>query len=199
MLLPVVAIVAVVAVFGVDKVIDTVTGVFGGGGTEIIAEGEFSIMVSSADEKKVKSCQARQVIQQKQCNNLKVVVIDAKKMPYIGRGIREAWESGLPGLLIMNRANEDVNRAASCRSKRYQRNYQGTSCDEYPMAPTDEGGENAHVEEVPKRENLCQGGTVRWQYPKDGDKFLVVISNPGSIAPQSYVGVDIAKDQICPT
>ncbi|MDQ3402935.1 MAG: NucA/NucB deoxyribonuclease domain-containing protein, partial [Actinomycetota bacterium] len=190
LLLPVVAIVVVSVMFGVDMVIDTAIGIFGGvvGATKIIGEGDYQIMVSSGDESKVENCTARQVIQQKQCDDLKIVVIDAKKMSFISRGIKEAWESGLPGILTMNRAREDVNRAASCRSKRYKKNYLGTSCDEYPMAPTEQGGHNAHVEEVPKRENLCQGGTVRWQYPRDGENFLVVISNPDNIAPGPYRG-----------
>ncbi|SDD22464.1 protein of unknown function [Actinokineospora iranica] len=166
----VVATVGAVLVFGAQTVWNTVTGWFTGG-TEIIADGEYSFMIASEDKSKVKKCSAREVVTERQCDGLRIVVFDARKMPYIARGIGEAWESGLPAVLTMDRAKEDVNRAASCRSKRYKKNYPNTSCDEYPMAPTEEGGERAHMEEVPKRENLCQGGTVRWQYPEDGKRF----------------------------
>lgn len=63
------------------------------------------------------------------------------------------------------------------------------------MAVTDEGGSGARTAEVPKRENLCQGGLYRPQYPADGERFIVVIANPGLMASNDFAGRDIAKDQ----
>ncbi len=64
---------------------------------------------------------------------------------------------------------------------------------------TDQGGSSARTEEVPLRENKCQGGTLRQAYARagiiEGDDFIVVISNPDKIASEGYTGVDIAKEQ----
>jgi hypothetical protein len=65
------------------------------------------------------------------------------------------------------------------------------------MAPTDQGGKGARAEEVPGRENSCQGGTFQAQYPEDGTGFLVVITSPHLIPEHPFAGVDIAKDTSC--
>lgn len=192
----VVATAAAVAVFGAQTVWDTVTGWFTGG-TEIIGDGEYSFMVASGDKSQVEKCSVQQVIQDKTCDGLRVVVFDAGKMPFITRGIGEAWDSGLPALLTMNRGKTTANRKVACGSARFTRQYAKTSCDEYPMAATEEGGENAHVEEVPERENWCQGGTVRPQYPRDGEYFIVVITSPKKIAPNPYDGHLTGTEDTC--
>jgi hypothetical protein len=60
-------------------------------------------------------------------------------------------------------------------------------------------GEGAQEQEVPARENQCQGGTLSRRYVAsgigDGDDFLVVITHPNRIAQSPYQGVDIAEDQ----
>lgn len=77
------------------------------------------------------------------------------------------------------------------------------SCDEYAFASSKEGGrsENVRIEEVPLREQNCQGGTLRQEYRRaqiaEGDAFTVVITNPDKIADKPYWGVDIAKEQAC--
>lgn len=65
------------------------------------------------------------------------------------------------------------------------------------MASTAEGGSGARTEEVPRRENACQGGVYVRQYPPDGERFLVVISRPDLIAAESFAGVDVARRQDC--
>ncbi|MCT2581711.1 hypothetical protein JT362_01070 [Actinophytocola sp. S1-96] len=86
-------------------------------------------------------------------------------------------------------------RHLACKSG-FRRVYRG-QCDEYPMASTEQGGAGARTEEVPGRENTCQGGMNRSQYPPDGRRFLVVISNPKLIAPGPFTGTDIARDKGC--
>ncbi|MDQ3579088.1 MAG: hypothetical protein M3443_16145 [Actinomycetota bacterium] len=73
------------------------------------------------------------------------------------------------------------------------------------FASSQEGGrpENVRIEEVPLREQNCQGGTLRQEYRRaqiaEGDAFTVVITNPDKIADKHYSGVDIAKEQACGT
>lgn len=83
-LLPVIIIVAAVAVFGGDKVIDTVTDLFGGitGGTEIIGEGDVRVMVSSDSSSDARECTVQQLASDKRCGDYRVVVFDAEKMPF---------------------------------------------------------------------------------------------------------------------
>ncbi|GLZ43205.1 NucA/NucB deoxyribonuclease domain-containing protein [Actinokineospora sp. NBRC 105648] len=197
LLLPVVVVATVAAVFGVGKITDTVSDILGGvaDGTEIIGAGDHQIMVRSSEKTQLDDCTAKQVIAEKKCGDARVVVFDAEKMPFITRNISQAWSSGHPAVLTMNRAAETANRRAACG--RFTRVHPKGSCDEYPMAATDQGGVDARTEEVPDRENSCQGGTVRWQYPRDGEDFLVVIAYPQKIADRPYWGVDIAKDPSC--
>lgn len=76
------------------------------------------------------------------------------------------------------------------------------SCDEYEFASTTEGGAGARTEEVPIREQNCQGATIKNAYYTTpgidiGEEFLVVISNPASIATEPFAGADTAKEQAC--
>ncbi|SDD70604.1 hypothetical protein SAMN05216174_1163 [Actinokineospora iranica] len=79
----------------------------------------------------------------------------------------------------------------------YQKQFRQRAMPRPTMASTDEGGAGARIDEVPLRENNCQGGTVKPQYPEEGAKFLVVIVRPDKIAQQPYQGVDIAKEPTC--
>lgn len=162
-------------------------------GVEIIGEGDMRAMVAGEAKAEAKQCTAQQMINEKRCGDRKVLIVDANKMPFIARNTKLAWEQGLPSTLTMNRAQYKSNRAAAC-GERFPRPH-GGQCDEYPMASTDEGGKGARAEEVPARENRCQGGSYVAQYPKDGEKFLVVIVYPDQIAPGPFTGADIAKDQ----
>lgn len=195
LLLPLVIIVAAVLVFGGEKVLDTVTGVIGGvfAGTEIVKDSTGEFMVASSAKPKAEECTARQLIVDKKCGNLRVLAVDAAKMPFIARNTKLAWESGRPAVLTMNRSLVRKNRAEAC-PKSFPRPH-GGSCDEYPMARTAEGGAGARTEEVPVRENSCQGGSYGAQYPKDGEQFLVIIIRPALIATGPFEGKDIAKEK----
>lgn len=169
----------------VTRVIDTVTGLFGGGGTEIIGDGDARVMVSSNAKAETKDCTAQQMINDKRCGDRKVVVVDAARMPFIARNISLAWGEGHKFLLT--RDASESNRDARC--------------DEFEFASTQEGGDGARTEEVPRREQNCQGGTLSTTYRyvpiNDGEQFMVVISNPDMFASEPYKGVDTARDQSC--
>lgn len=193
LLLPVIIIVGLAAVFGVSKVVDFVEDITGASDAVVFGEGDGAIMVSADAESMVGTCTAIQIIQDKRCGDLHVLFVDAARMPFIARNTQLAWESGRPAVLTMNRAKQQANRAAAC-PRSFPKPH-GGSCDEYPMASTDQGGKGARAEEVPIRENTCQGGSYGWQYPKDGDNFLVVIVRPDLIATGPFTGTDIAKQQ----
>lgn len=133
----------------------------------------------------------------RQCDDLKFVIIDAARMPFIARNISTAWEAGKPGVLTKDSAAESANRRKVCLPS-FPRPH-GGQCDEFPFASTRQGGEGAQEQEVPPRENQCQGGTLRAQYAAagigDGSNFLVVITHPSKIAPDAYQGIDIANNQ----
>ncbi|WP_035280124.1 NucA/NucB deoxyribonuclease domain-containing protein [Actinokineospora spheciospongiae] len=192
-LLPVIILVAAVAVFGGDKVVDTMTGLFTGGGRTILGEGDSRVMVATAAESDAKQCETPQMLADRWCGDLHVLLVDANKIPFIARNTQLAWESGRPGVLTMNRAKQDENRRIAC-PRSFSKKY-GGQCDEYPMASTSEGGGGARTEEVPGRENSCQGGMYGAQYPKDGQRFLVVIVHLDQIATEAFSGTDIAKDK----
>ncbi len=76
------------------------------------------------------------------------------------------------------------------------------SCDEYEFASTVEGGAGARTEEVPIREQNCQGATIKNAYYSKpgiavGEEFLVVITSPSKIAQEPFAGTDTAKEQAC--
>lgn len=55
---------------------------------------------------------------------------------------------------------------------------------------------------MPIREQNCQGATIKNAYYTRpgidvGEEFLVVISNPASIAAEPFAGADTAKEQAC--
>jgi hypothetical protein len=193
LLLPAIIVVGLIAVFGVNKVVDVVEDIFSSDDALVIGEGDATIMVAADAKPKVEPCKVPQIIQDKRCGDLHVLFVDAARMPFIARNTKLAWESGRPAVLTMNRAKQQANRTAAC-PRSFPKPH-GGSCDEYPMASTDQGGKGARTEEVPVRENACQGGTYGAQYPKDGDDFLVVIIRPNLIAPSPFTGTDIAKEQ----
>lgn len=197
LLLPVIIVVGLVAVFGVNKVVDVVEGIFSGNDTVIVGEGDAQVMVAGDAETKVKQCTTVQLVNDRRCGPLKVVVINAERMPFIARNIQLAWGEGKPFMLHRNSAKQAANRAKACG--KFVAKYQGGSCDEYAFATTDEGGADARTEEVPLREQRCQGGAVNAGYAKagiqQGEEFLVVISNPSKIAGKAFIGQDIAEDQ----
>jgi deoxyribonuclease NucA/NucB len=164
----------------------------GGIGTETVTDAAGSVLVASSVAPDVRRCGVRQVLEQNRCGDQRVLLVNARKMPFIARNTKLAWEEGKPAVLTMNRARQQRNRDLACPDS-FPRRY-GGQCDEYPMASTNEGGGGARTEEVPGRENQCQGGSYRRQYPKEGVRFMVVIVYPGDIATGPYVGRDIAQD-----
>jgi hypothetical protein len=190
---------AVVVVVAVPEVRNTVTDLFGSvtGGTELVGEGETQFMVAASAASEVDKCTPQQGLADQQCDALKFVIIDAARMPFIARNISTAWETGKPGVLTKDSAAESANRRKVCLPSFPRRH--GGQCDEYPFASTRQGGDGAQEQEVPPRENQCQGGTLRARYAAngivDGDDFLVVITHPSKIAPGPYEGIDIAENQ----
>jgi hypothetical protein len=197
LLLPIIVVVGLVVVFGGSKVVSTVEGMFGDHDPVVLGSGDAALTVASGAESKVKQCTSAQVINDRRCGKVKVLVIGADRMPFISRNIQLAWHEGKPFMLHRNSPKQAANRAAACGS--FAPKYAGGSCDEYAFATTDEGGAGARTEEVPLREQRCQGGSITTGYARariqQGEEFLVVISRPSSIAKDAFTGQDIAKDQ----
>lgn len=156
-------------------------------------EGEAALLVAANAKAKLINCEPETIVAEKSCDGLQILVVDASRMPFIARNTKLAWESGHPAILTMDRSKQDANRNVAC-PRSFRKPY-GGQCDEYPMASTAEGGAGARTEEVPPRENQCQGPRYRAQYPPDGIRFLVVISRPDLVASAPYAGVDVAKVQ----
>ncbi len=122
-------VVVVVVVFGESKVLDTITGLFSGGETKILGEGDSKIAIADGASSELKQCTASQMLQDRRCGVAKIVVIDAARMPFIARNITLAWGSGRPFELTKNKAREIGNRAAACGD--FKSKYDKGSCDEY--------------------------------------------------------------------
>ncbi|WP_158852889.1 NucA/NucB deoxyribonuclease domain-containing protein [Saccharothrix deserti] len=197
-LLPIVLLAAVVLV-AVPEARNEVLGLIDGaaGGTELVGEGETQFLVAASAASEVHKCAPAQGLADQQCDDLKFVILDAAKMPFIARNISTAWQAGHPGVLTKDRTAEAVNRRKVCLPS-FPRKH-GGQCDEFPFASTRQGGAGAQEQEVPARENQCQGGTLSRRYVAagigDGDDFLVVITHPDKIAQGPFQGVDIAEDQ----
>ncbi|HEX7659914.1 MAG TPA: NucA/NucB deoxyribonuclease domain-containing protein [Pseudonocardiaceae bacterium] len=186
--------VVAVVTLGAARAVTTVERLLGqGDGTEVLGTGDDQVPIASSTDSIAKQCTVPQMLVDNRCGDVPVLVVNAARMPFIARNTKLAWEDGQPGILTMNRSKQDANRRNACPES-FPRSH-GGQCDEYPMASTNEGGRGAHTEEVPARENRCQGGSYNSQYPKDGQQFLVVISSPDLIATDAYAGTDIAKVQ----
>jgi len=202
-LLPVLIIVGLLIAFVVvkGKVGNVFDDLFVGGGNQIIGIGDYRIMVSADQKSQIEQCSTQQIIASKECGDIKIVLISAEKMPFIARNISLAWTGGKPAELTRDkRENRRGKYGATCGAGNFTINYPGVgSCDEYPFASTMEGGAGARTEEVPIREQDCQGGTLstsyRYQNIAVGDKFLVIITYPDKISPGPFRGVDSAEDQ----
>jgi Deoxyribonuclease NucA/NucB len=187
-----------------DVVSDVLGGVTGHE-TVIIGEGETTAMVVSDVAPDLGDCSIQEIISTKRCDELKILVIDAAKMPYIARNIQLAWSEGRNYLLHRDASkNRRAKYEASCGSRSgFVVKYPGQgSCDEFEFASTAEGGTGARTEEVPIREQNCQGATIKNAYYTTpgiaiGEEFLVLIANPASIATEPFAGLDTAKEQAC--
>lgn len=181
-----------------DIVSDALGGVFTPDPVIIAGDG-VELLVAGDQEGALEQCKPAAIVADRRCGDTKVVVFDAAKMAFITRNIMMAWSEGKPSVLTKDRSREVANRRVAC-PKTFVRAY-GGQCDEYPFASTRQGGTGARAEEVPPRENRCQGGTLSRGYDLagigEGDDYLVVISNPKLIADTPFAGLDIAKDQSC--
>ncbi|MGQ0840854.1 NucA/NucB deoxyribonuclease domain-containing protein [Actinokineospora sp.] len=139
----------------------------------------------------VKQCAPTQILNDKKCDKYKIVIIDARKMSYIARNIQTAWLDGKAFILHKDSIGRDSRYTEVCK-RNFTKKYENGSCDEYPFASSQEGGKGARTEEVHPDEQNCQGGTLstsyRYQNIKDGEAYLVVISNPDQIAKQPWQG-----------
>ncbi len=155
--------------------------------------------LSADTASQVHKCTPQKSLEDKACDDLKFVILDAARMPFITRNVSTAWKAGHPGVLTKDSTRQADNRKKACLPS-FPRTY-GGQCDEYPFASTRQGGAGAQEHEVPARENLCQGGTLRTKYAaagiEDGDDYLVVITHPDKIAPGPFQGIDIALEQAC--
>ncbi|MPZ79775.1 MAG: hypothetical protein GEV28_04995 [Actinophytocola sp.] len=191
--------VAVVAFVAIPELRAKITNLFSSvtGGTELVGEGATQFMVAASAASEVHKCTPPKGLADQECDDLKFVIIDAAKMPFIARNISTAWGSGKPGVLTKDSTRTAANRKVVCLPN-FPKPH-GGQCDEFPFASTRQGGSGAQEHEVPPRENQCQGGTLERRYTlggiKDGDDYLVVITHPSKIAQGPYQGVDIAVDQ----
>lgn len=105
-LLPVV-VVTIAAIVFVPQVRDKAGELLGTvvGGTELVGEGATQFMVASSAAEEVHRCTPTQVVDQ-QCDDVKFIIIDATRMPFIARNISTAWERGKPGVLTKDSTQE---------------------------------------------------------------------------------------------
>ncbi len=115
LVLPVV-IVAVVAAVALPEVRDRALDLFNGftGGTELVGDGETQFMVAASAASDMHKCEPERQLADQRCDDLKFVIIDATRMPFIARNISTAREAGKPGVLTKDRAAEAVNRRKVC-------------------------------------------------------------------------------------
>lgn len=194
--LPLIVVSAVaIAVFGFDKVVDTVTDFIGDIAGQDVEE---AVALPDGERGRIKACTAEQLVDNRRCKGLPVVVIDARDMPYIAHNITSAWREGKPALLTRVTPDQKrLNRRIACNAA-VKASLTG-SCDEYAFAVAAEGGANARVEGVPAREQREQAKAIcatlnRSDGPKPGEQFLVVIVNPGHIKKTSYDGTSDPSD-----
>lgn len=196
LLLPVIIVVGLVAVFGVDKVTDVIEGIFRGDPV-IVGEGDYQFLVGSDGEAKADECTAQETLTTRRCGDLKVVIIDAAKMSFIARNIKLAWVDGKPALLHRESTGARSKRGKVCGS--FKKTYPRGSCDEFAFASSREGGAGSRAEEVHEDEQDCQGGTISWAYRNlpinEGDEYLVVINHPDKIATQAWAGQEVKVNQ----
>jgi hypothetical protein len=196
LLLPVIIVVGLVAVFGVDKVTDVVKDILNADPV-IVGEGDYQFLLGSDGEAEAKKCTAQETLTTRRCGDLKVVIINADKMSYIARNIKLAWAEGKPALLHRESTGARAKRGKVCGS--FKKTYPRGSCDEYAFASSKEGGAGSRAEEVHEDEQDCQGGTISWAYRNlpinEGERYLVVISRPDRIATQAWAGEEVRVNQ----
>ncbi|WP_152552221.1 NucA/NucB deoxyribonuclease domain-containing protein [Actinokineospora spheciospongiae] len=155
MLLPFVLVAGAVVYFGGSEMQDTLAGLLSSDSV-IVGAGDEQVLVAGGAESEVEQCTAEKVLSEKRCGDLKVIVMSAAKMPYIARNISLAWGEGHDFILTKDGKNRAANYNQTCR-KTFVKKYDDGSCDEYAFASSVQGGKGARTEEVPAREQACQG------------------------------------------
>ncbi|GAA1896302.1 hypothetical protein GCM10009716_02920 [Streptomyces sodiiphilus] len=177
--------------------------VWGGGGqpNETVEIGGETFLVPAGEGERLAECTDEQVVEDRLCGGLDIVVVDAARMPFVARNIALAWREGHPSVLTRDadRTRAEERREAACPAGGAVE--EGGSCEAYPFPGTREGGARARTETVPEREALCRDGTLtggfQLQGIGDGERFRLVIRNPGDLAERSWTGTDIARDTDC--
>ena len=190
-LLPLLLVLGAAAVVG-PQLISRVDDLFDGGDPVLVGTGGTAFLVGSDGESEAKRCTSEQVVRERGCDDVKVVVIDAAKMPFIARNIKLAWQGGKPSILHRESVGSRAKRAKACGPSVFTRTLPFGSCDEYSFATSREGGEGSRIEQVHQDEQFCQGGTISsaYQYTPidEGEAYIVVISHPDRIAEQAWAG-----------
>jgi hypothetical protein len=76
----------------VDQVGAAIGELFGANEPVVVGEGVASFMVAAGATPKVAACSTPEILQNKICGNVKFVIIDAAKMPFIARNIQLCLE-----------------------------------------------------------------------------------------------------------
>ncbi|GAA3037125.1 NucA/NucB deoxyribonuclease domain-containing protein [Actinokineospora globicatena] len=197
-LLPLVVVADLVLYVGVDTVTNTLSDLLDDSEPVLIEDNGHQLLVGSDGATGVEQCTARTALTTRECGDVKVVVIDAGKMPFIARNIKLAWGEGKPSILHRESANSRAKRSKVCGAS-FKRTYPRGSCDEFAFASSREGGAGARAEEVHEDEQNCQGGTISAAYQhlpiNEGDACLVVISNPAKVATGPWTGQEVRVTQ----
>ncbi len=93
----VIIVIAVAGAFFAPKLFGMVgsliSEVTGANDAKIVGEGDTAIMVAADTTPKVAPCTTQKLLQEKQCAGLRILVVNAAKMPFIARNTKLAWES----------------------------------------------------------------------------------------------------------
>lgn len=158
----------------------------------------FQFMTGDDGAPRVRACDPQIIIDTKRCDDLKIMIMDAERMPWITMNISLAWATGRPSLLHRQTDGFQQRRDAVCGEAVFKKNYRalGGECDEFPFAKSAEGGTTARAEEVPGCEQRSQGGTVSTTYQfrpiAENEEFLVIITHPDKIATSPWTGQEAA-------
>lgn len=73
-----------------------VSDVTGANNAVTIGQGDTAIMVAADAQPKVAVCDPAKILHEHQCAGLRILVVNATKMPFIARNTRMSWATGSP-------------------------------------------------------------------------------------------------------
>ncbi|WP_317191402.1 DUF6443 domain-containing protein [Hymenobacter guriensis] len=126
----------------------------------------------------------------------KIHLVPESETPAIYQHTLDAFKKGRPQILTYDsdKNNRDKRREDALKASGLPSRYpEGLERDEYPYASTMEGGKNALVAYVPKKQNGSQGARLKQLYSqmKTGDKFIVLplpdSNKPPVPVPQPFI------------